>query len=473
MTDEEIDGQVATRRARKNGASHPPKSFPRKPVVEIADRLPPHSIEMEQGVLGCILTSPKECMEIVLEKIKGRDAFYDLRHQIIYSNLVEMFEAKIPIDIISLQQRLRDLISLDEVGGIPYLNSLQDGVPSASNLSYYLDVLIEKHTLRKIVKTCHEVSQKAYESSSQSDELLTVVERDIMGLNKPEIIPILDGRMMGNRMLEDLERRHALQGKLPGLDTGFVDLNRKTQGLQFGEQCIIGARPSQGKTALGVALFNHSVFNGVPSLFVSLEMSVEAIARRVLSARSEIPLERIKMGTYLEEDFAKFSMVRDQFNRAPMHFMDGIGGLGIRSICSRVRRHVLKFDIKLVVIDYLQKIKAAERHEKRTYEVGDISTRLKALAVESNIALVTLAQLSREAVSKNQNNQSSKPPQPPKLSDFADSGQIERDADLALLLQKEPDYTRVIIAKQRDGETGAIRLRFNGPLCRFENAAWD
>jgi replicative DNA helicase len=435
------------------------------PTAPDTDRLPPHSPEAEQGVLGCILLSPNDCLGQCLEKLHaGKEAFYDLRHQTIYDALMEMHDKGEAIDIITLQQQIKDKNRLDEIGGIPYLNALQDGVPSAANLSYYLEIVMEKFLLRKIIHTCTDVVGRVYEYEGEVDTLLDEVERGVLSIQRSETSATLDGKTAGLRMVDDLERRHQLNGALSGLDTGLYDLNKITEGLQFGEQAVIGARPAQGKTALGLGIFCHIVSLGIPAMFISMEMSVEAVMRRMVAIKTSVPLKEIRRGNYSEDDFTKFSAFQSWAAKSPMHIIDGVDGFGIRQLCARVRRHVLRFSIKLVVIDYLQKIRPSERHEKRTYEVGEISGRLKSLAVETNVAMLTLAQLNRE-------NTRDKG-RAPRLSDLADSGQIERDADLVMLIHRQGDDTKLLIAKQRDGETGCVNLNFNGEFCKFSNRSY-
>lgn len=433
----------------------------RAPRKEPEDKLPPHSIEMEQGVLGCILQEPDKCIGPVVENLKsGVEVFYDARHQHIYAEIIAMSDAKVPVEIITLQQRLKEKQMLEQIGGIPYLSSLQDSVPSAANLSYYLDVVADMATRRRIIQSCIDVVQKAF-GQTHVNELVSDVEKVLTIQNERKLVTVLDGKAAGLAMVNDLERRMALDGKLSGLDSGIYDLNSKTEGLQLGEQFVVGARPSQGKTALGLAIFKHCAFSGVPSLFISLEMSIESLMRRMLAMHTDVSLRVIRRGSYAASDFGKFASFQALCNKHPMHFMDGVGGLGIRELCSSTRRLCVQHGIKLVVVDYLQKIQPSSKHEKRTYEVGDISGRLKALAVECKVAMVTLAQLNRENT-KDKGRQ-------PRLSDLADSGQIERDADVVGLLHKKSDGVDLLIAKQRDGETGMIQLAFDGPHVRFQN----
>lgn len=437
---------------------------PRKVQKVEEDRLPPHSVEMESGVIGCVLQNPN-CLGDVIELLKSDvTVFYDLRHQRIYAELLKMSDDSTPVDIITLQQKLKERGVLEEIGGIPFLSSIQDSVHSAANISYYADVVIENALRRRLISSCTELVQKAYGSSSVN-ELVGDVEKALQFQNEHKKVEALDGSAAGERMIGDLDRRLQLEGRLSGLDTGLVDLNAMTEGLQFGEQFILGARPSQGKTALGLSIFKHCAFNGVPSLFVSLEMSVESIMRRLLSMHMSIPLRTIRRGSYNPSDFGKFASFKGICKKHPMHIVDAVSGLGIRDLSSLIRRKVVQHGIKLVVIDYMQKIKPAEKQEKRTYEIGEISGRLKALAVEHNVAMVTLAQLNRDNM-KDKGRL-------PRLSDLADSGQIERDADTVGLLHKGQEKTQLLIAKQRDGETGMIDLFFDGEFVRFENMKWS
>lgn len=450
-TEERAD---ASARGEKRRKSTPSAAAP-------IDRLPPHSIECEQCVLGCILLSP-DCVQQCLERLtSAAETFYDLRHQTIFNAIAGMADLQLPIDTVTLQQWLKDEGQLEQVGGIAYLMSLQDMVPSAANLETYLDTVIEKFRLRKIVHACTEMIQRVYDHNGDIDSLMDAVEKQVLSAPRSAVSPTLDGHNSGLRMVGDLERRHQLQGKLSGLDTGFYDLNSMTEGLQYGEQAIIGARPSQGKTALGLCIFEHAIFNGVPAMFISLEMSVEALMRRMLSMHMKIPLRDVRRGSYDDAAFKKFAIFQAQIKSKPMQIVDGVGGIGIREISSRIRKASLKDGIKLVVIDYIQKIKPSEKKEKRTYEVGEVSERLKAVAEETKVAMVTLAQLNRE-------NTKDKG-RPPRLSDLADSGQIERDADLVGLIHRNGWDAKLIIAKQRDGETGIVNLVFDGTYCRFEN----
>lgn len=435
----------------------------RKALPKEQERLPPHSDEAEAGVLGCILISPEECLCTCAETMKaGAAVFYSPQNEIIFKAMVSLQDEISTIDTITITEKLRSWGKLDSVGGVSAIAKLEQQATSISALPSYIEILNQKFQLRNLLKACVTATEQIYECSGEVDSVISYVEKNILSVEKSGSKPTLDSKAAGIRMIADLERREALKGKLSGLDTGFYRLNQMTEGIQYGEQMIIGARPSQGKTALGLSMLAHAGFNGVPTLFVSLEMSIEAVMRRLCSIKTLIPLQTIRRGGYDDSTMAKFAIFQAQLNKAPIHFCDGVDGYGIREIGSRINRMVLKHGIKFVIIDYLQKIRPSERHEKRTYEVAEVSSRLKSLAYDNNVAMVTLAQLNRESV-KGEKKES----RPPRLSDLADSGQIERDADVVGLIHREGNNAKLIIAKQRDGETGSIPLYFDAIHARF------
>lgn len=426
--------------------------------------MPPHSEEMERATLGCIFLSPDECMDICAHELSaGVEVFYDLRHQTIYRLMLGMWERREPVDLVTVCERLKESGELAGLGGADYLTTISNSTHSAANLTYYTDVLRDKHVLRKILATCAVVTEKVYGEVSGIDSALAAFEDSVSVVQSDRRVKgTLNGEESGKRMMADLERRLLLDGKLSGLDTGLIDLNAMIEGLQFGEQAIVGARPSMGKTALGLGVFRDlAIRQKIPSLFISLEMSVEALMRRLLSAEMEVPLRDVRRGTYKEDQMKKFILFNDRCRKSPMHIIDGVNGLGCREICATIRRMVMQFGIKFVAVDYLQKIRPDTKHEKRTYEIGEVSGRLKAIAAETNVALMTMAQLNRENVQQKG--------RPPRLSDLADSGQIERDADLVTLIHRDRDKNILIIAKQRDGQTGVVPVYFDMTHCRFLN----
>ena len=444
------------------------------------DRLPPHSGEAEQGVLGCVLLSPHDSMGVCIEKLKpGAAAFYDLRHREIYTHLAEMYDHKEAIDIITLQQRLKDRNQLESVGGIEYLASLPDAVPSAANLEYYLGIVEEKHLLRRMIQTCTSVVGRVYENQGEVDALLDEVEREILRIGEERVgsesVAIKELVRRAITTIEDLNER---KGVLTGISTGFPDFDKMTSGLHAGEMVVIAARPSMGKTSFAMNIVENVVVDQkLPVAVFSLEMTAESLVLRMLCSRARVNLRNVREGFLADRDFPKLTGAAGKLSAAPL-FIDDSSSLSILQLRARARRLFQQHDIRLFVVDYLQLLNSTSRRaENRQQEISDISSGIKALAKELKVPVLVLSQLNREL----ERDKSRKP----KLSDLRESGAIEQDADLVGLLYKpssgdedeqpveERDATEVnlFIAKQRNGPTGDVHLTFLRPFTRFESAA--
>ncbi len=442
------------------------------------DRLPPHSPEAEQGVLGCVLLSPNDCVGECVEKFKaGAEVFYDLRHRAIFETLVEMYDQREAIDIITLQQRLKNKQRLDEVGGISYLGLLPDTVPSAANLSYYMEIVLEKFILRKMIQTCTEVVGRVYEHEGEVDSLLDEVERDILRISETRVEGKTDKiKQLVNKAINTIEDYHQRQGMLTGIGTGFTDLDKMTSGLHPGEMVVIAARPSMGKTSLAMNIAEHvTIEEKVPVGVFSLEMTSDSLVLRMLCSRARVNLRNVREGFLAERDFPKLTEAAGKLAAAPL-FIDDSSGLSILQLRAKARRMSQQYGIKLFVIDYLQLLHStARRAENRQQEIADISNGIKSLAKELNVPVIVLSQLNRE-LEKDKDRK-------PRLSDLRESGAIEQDADVVCLLYKpsreddeageEADAMPVnlLIAKQRNGPTGDVHLTFLKQYTRFESAA--
>src|SRR4051812_43632595 len=274
------------------------------------DRLPPHSPEAELGVLGCILIAPNECMGECIESLKvGMEVFYDLRHQTIFSTLAEMYDARVPIDVITLQQRLKDKQLLEQVGGIAYISPLPDVVPSAANLSYYLEIVKEKYLLRKMIHTCTDVLGRVYDFEGEIDGLMDEVERDILSISEARVEGTSSNiKELVKRAINQIEDFHQRQGMLTGVGTGFTDLDKMTSGLHPGEMIVIAARPSMGKTSLAMNIAEHvAIEQKLPVGVFSLEMTSESLVLRMLCSRSRVNLRNVRDGFLAERDFPKLT----------------------------------------------------------------------------------------------------------------------------------------------------------------------
>jgi len=454
---------------------------PRSDRAPSVDRLPPHSLEAEQGVLGCNLLDPNQCVGECIEKLKddGKSAFYDLRHQTIYETLAQMFNERQPIDLITVQQNLKDRQLLEQVGGIAYLSQLQDAVPSSANLSYYIGIVREKYLLRKLIQTCSGVVSRVLDYEGDVEALLDEVEKEILHVNESrEQNEVKDVKKLVNDALVTIEHFFNRKGELSGLATGFTDLDKMTDGLHGGEMIIVAARPSMGKTSLAMNIAEHvSLELGLPVGVFSLEMSASSLILRMLCSLARVNMRSIRDGFMSEADFPKLMSASGRLAAAKL-LIDDTAGLSILQLRARARRMHQQHGIKLFVIDYLQLLNSTAQRakENRQQEIADISSGVKALAKELNVPVIVLSQLNREL----EKDKSRKP----RLSDLRESGSIEQDADLVGLLYKpdagdeeegaaaeESDGVAVnfLIAKQRNGPTGDVCLTFLKQFTRYES----
>lgn len=451
---------------------------------DLLGRLPPHAPEAEQGVLGCILLSPNECLGECVAKIKAdAQVFYDLRNQAIYDALVEMYDQRHPIDLITLQQRLKDKQLLDQVGGPAYLMTLQSCVPSAANLPYYLDIVLQKYVLRKMIQTCSKIITRLYEFEGDTDQALDEVERDILRVSEERVeAASVNAKQLVREAFRVIEEYHARKGTFSGITTGFADLDRLTDGLHPGEMIVIAARPGMGKTSIALNIAEHVAVNQkLPVAVFSLEMTAVSLMVRLICSRARINLRTLKDGFLAHNEFPKLTGAAGDFSAAPL-FIDDAAGLSILQLRARARRLWQQHGIRLFVVDYLQLLHSTSRRaENRQQEIADISGGLKALAKELDVPIIVLSQLNREPEKRESGA-------PPRLSDLRESGAIEQDADVVGLLYKpgkagaDDDELgggeernvvpmRLLIAKQRNGPTGEIDLTFFRTFTRFESAA--
>ena len=443
------------------------------------DRTPPHDTAAEQGVLGCILLDPKENLPACIQKVKDESVFYDLRHKAIYSALVQMSERNTPIDLLTLSHQLRTDGELDNIGGVAYLAELQDGVPSAANLEYYFDIVRDRALLRKVIHTCTKAIADAYEGSDEVESLIGEVEQAVLDIQREQSIS-------NNATIQEhvknavgkIEQYFKDKGATTGIETGFTDLDRMTTGLHGGEMIVVAARPSMGKTSLAMNIVEHvALKEGLPVGVFSLEMTADALVMRMLCSLARINLRDMREGFLQNRDFPRIVDASGKLSQSGLH-IDDSGGLSILQLRARARRMWQQHGIKLFVIDYMQLLHSTSRRggENRQQEIAEISSGIKALAKNLGVPIIVLSQLNRE-LEKDKNRK-------PRLSDLRESGAIEQDADLVGLLYKpggadadgdeaesEAEQINLLIAKQRNGPTGDVRLTFLKGFTRFENAA--
>lgn len=435
----------------------------------------PQSPQAEQGVLGCILLAPKECLGEAIEKLGcAEDIFYDLRHQTLFHVLSRMQEASEPIDLITLHQKLKDLQLLDQIGGIAYLSSLQDSVPSAVNLSYYLEMVIEKARLRRLISACTNTVEAVY--TRDGVEPVSVIEeheREILSLIPNHTSALLSIKEAVRQSLDQIEKMHANQGP-GGLLTGFRDLDRLTCGLHGADMFVLAGRPGAGKTALALNIVDYvAVEQKLPTAVFSLEMSTISLVMRMLCARARLDAQRLRQGALEMGDFPKIASAAAPIAKAPL-YIDDTPGVTLIQLRSRARRLHQLHGIKLFVIDYLQLLPSGKNARSRQEEVAALSSGVKCLARELNVPVLVLSQLNRDMEKGGGSEASSRKP---RLSDLRDSGAVEQDADVVGLLWKphgeQDNSVELVIAKQRNGPTGDISLVYLNEQTRFASASLE
>lgn len=429
------------------------------------DRRPPHSTEAEQGVLGCILLSPVDCLDHCISKFPSSEVFYDLRHRVIFDVLIEMHQKLQAIDLITLQQTLKDKQQLEVVGGLAYLSALPDCVPSAANLDYYLNIAMEKFTLRKMIGTCTEVASRAYEHQGEVEKLLDEVERDILSLCKPvEVASTRKDSFL--RITDRIEQAFLNPGKLAGLESGLYPVDKIVGGWRDGTMNVIAARPGLGKSTMGWGIAEHNAKQGIPVGYFSLEMSEDELNLRCLCSNAGINSKHALLGSLTERDMTKLVANVGPLGKLPIYVCDR-SDMNIIRIRSEARRMVSKLKVKLIVLDYLQLVIGSSRFGRRE-DVDEISRGIKGMSKELGIPVIALAQLNRE-IERDAGRR-------PRLSDLRESGGIEQDADTVSFIYC-PDDTQIhddgtlpvkwSTQKNRNGELAECDLLLERALTRF------
>jgi replicative DNA helicase len=445
---------------------------------DIHNRALPHSIEAEQGVLGSMLISPREIIAECVEKI-NENYFYVPAHQTIYLVLVELWNAGQGIDLITFTQVLRDRNLLETVGGAAAVTSLFTFVPTAANVTYYLEIVRDKYILRQIIAACTESVRRSFEEQDEVHNLLDEVEQKIFSVGedrfKGQVLTMKDQVM---EAIEAIEQLYERRGGITGISTGFAELDRMTNGLHESEMIVIAARPSMGKTALAMNIAEHVAINEkLPVAVFSLEMSSQQLVQRLLCSRARVNLQKVRDGFLAERDFPSLTAAASKLAEAQI-FIDDSASLSILELRAKARRLKAQKDIKLIVVDYLQLLRSTTRRamDNRQLEISEISSGLKGLAKELKVPVLVLAQLNRQPEARTGGK--------PRLSDLRESGSIEQDADLVGLLVRPEIYeededaraekageAELIIAKQRNGPVGEIALTFLKEFTRFEDRA--
>lgn len=444
---------------------------PENPPVNL--KVPPHSVEAEQSVLGGLMLNNNAWFDLV--EIIGAHDFYRPQHQIIFEAMMALANNDEPLDAVTVSERLRTQALLEKAGDVGYLAELAESTPGASNVLAYGKIVRERSLMRQLIGAANKIADAAFMPEGRDAEtLVAMAEQTVFEIAEnrgddggPEkVAPLL------TRAVEKVEYLFNTKGAITGVATGFTDLDSKTAGLQQSDLVIVAARPSMGKTAFSVNIVEHAVMSGGSVLVFSMEMPSEQIVMRMLSSLGRIDQTRLRTGELQDDDWSRFTGAVSQL-RDKRLYVDDTPALTPGEVRARARRVAREGGgLDLIVVDYLQLMRTADKSESRAGEISEISRSLKALAKEMRCPVVALSQLNRQLESR--------PDKRPLMSDLRESGAIEQDADVILFIYRDEVYNEdtedkgtaeIIIGKQRNGPIGKLRLQFTGNLTKFENLA--
>ena len=437
-----------------------------------AERTPPQDIAAEQCVLGAILLS-KDAIAEVVESVREND-FYKPAHQEIFSAALDLYGRNEPVDAVTVADYLAKAGNLLRVGGAPYLHTLTASVPVAANAGYYARIVTEQAVLRRLVEAGTRIAQMGYAAEGEVDQLVDRAQAevyDVTGERSAEDYQPLENLMQG--AIEEIEAIDSRGGQLVGVPTGFTDFDHLTNGLHGGQMIIVAARPAMGKSTVGLDFARSaSIKHGLTSAIFSLEMARNEIVMRLLSAEARVPLQHLRNGGLSDQDWMRIAQTQSELSSAPL-FIDDSPNLTLMEIRAKCRRLKQRHDLRLVVVDYLQLMTSGRKVESRQQEVSDFSRSLKLLAKELEVPVVAISQLNRGPEQRTDKK--------PMISDLRESGSLEQDADLVMLLHREDAYDResrpgeadFIVAKHRNGPTKTITVAFQGHYSRFVDMAHE
>ena len=435
--------------------------------------LPPQSIEAEESLLSAILLDNNTLLDVV-EVLAVAD-FYRTAHQKIYAAIIELFDKGEPIDLVTLANSLKEKGQLDAVGGASYLARLVDAVPLAVNAQNYAKIIADKASLRRLIEKANAIAKRCYDDRGNVDDVIDFAEASIFEISERKtsqsFYPI--SRLI-IRNIETLEENQGNKSLVTGVQMGFGQLDNLTSGLQKSDLIILAARPSMGKTALALNIArNAAVDSDIPVAIFSLEMSKEQLSLRMLCAEARLDSSRLRGGFFSMADWHRLTDAAGILSESPI-YIDDSPSLSAMEIRAKARRLKMDKNIGLVIIDYLQLMKARTGAERRDLEISEISRSLKALAKELEIPVLAISQLNRMLEQRNDKR--------PRLSDLRESGALEQDADVVAFIYRDEVYNQdennpqkgiaeIILAKQRNGPTGKVKLTFLDAYTRFENLA--
>ena len=444
-------------------------SLPPEPTTD--ERLPPQDVAAEQSVLGAMLLS-KDAIADVVESLAA-DEFYRPDHQTIFRTVLDLFTKGQPADLVTVSDALGRSGDLGRVGGPTYLHTLVEGVPTAASASYYADIVHDKAVLRNLVTAGTRIAQWGDAGEGEVDQIADRAQSEIfdatVSRSAEDYVPLAD---IMDSAITEIEGIAARGGEMVGVPTGFVDLDRLTNGLHPGQLIIVAARPAIGKSTLGLDVARAaSVKNGLSSVIFSLEMSRNEIVTRLLSAEAQIPLHHMRSGKMQDAEWRKIASRQGALHEAPL-FVDDSPNMTMAEIRAKCRRLKQRNELRLVIVDYMQLMTSGKKVESRQQEVSEFSRSLKLLAKELNVPVIAISQLNRGPEARNDKK--------PMLSDLRESGSLEQDADMVILIHREDAYEKdsnrigeadLIVAKHRNGPTDTVTVAFQGHYSRFVDMA--
>src|SRR5687767_13089810 len=441
-------------------------------AVIAAERSLPHNLEAERSVLGAILVH-NDAFNMAAQVIDSGD-FYRDAHRRIFDKMVALNERNQAIDFVTLKEELGRSGDLDEVGGPAYIASLVDGVPRATNVEYYAKIVKEKSTLRSLIYSANKILSNAYEADQEADLILDEAESAIFSVAEDRIksgfIPMRD---LVKDSFPKIEQLFEHKSFITGIGTGFTEIDKMTRGFQRGDLIIVAARPSMGKTSLVLNICQHVAMSGGVAGFFSLEMSKEQLFMRLLASEAKIDNYRLLSGQIGQKEYGNITHALETLSDAHL-YIDDTAGVGVMEMRAKARRLKSEHGLHLLIVDYVQLMTGRGRFENRTLELASISRSIKGLAKELNVPIILLSQLSRAPEARSDHR--------PQLSDLRESGALEQDADLVVLIYRDDVYNKdpnnpdagtaeLILAKQRNGPTGVVKLAFLREQTRFANLA--
>lgn len=438
----------------------------------VIKRVYPHSTEAEQSVIGSMIMDP-EAIVAASEAITGED-FYEKQYGILYDTMVELHNQGKPVDLITLQDRLKEKDVPPEISSLEFIGELVAAVPTSANIKHYVQIVAEKSTLRKLARLSEEIANNCYSAKDPLEAILEQTEKKVFELvqkrNVGEFVPI---RQVVMNAMDAIEKAAKNKGSVTGLPTGFIDLDYKTAGLQPSDLILIAARPSMGKTAFVLNIAQNIAFKQNKTVAVfSLEMSKEQLVNRLLSLESKVSSQNIRTGNLSDSEWEKLIESAGVVGKSNL-IIDDTPGISITELRSKCRKYKLEHDLSIIIIDYLQLMSGGQgKSDSRQQEISEISRSLKAVARELHVPVIALSQLSRAVEQR--------PDHRPMLSDLRESGAIEQDADVVMFIYRDDYYNKdtelknvaeIIIAKQRNGPIGTVNLAWLPDFTQFANLA--